>query len=142
MDAAEHTDLHAVDPVPCAGCNACCRGHQIVVVSADMGDRMTDYPVEGLVKKFYGEVGHMVLRTQDNGDCFFLRDSKCTIYATRPNGCRRFDCRRRMALGDEGTLSKEIMAAGTARLNTLKPQAWEKSLIEAVNEHSHEGFDL
>ena len=41
----------------------------------------------------YQRDGVTYLATRDNGDCVYLCSGGCSIYETRPNICRSYDCR-------------------------------------------------
>ena len=36
--------------------------------------------------------GANIIRQNDDGSCFYLIDSKCSIHLTRPQVCRKFFC--------------------------------------------------
>ncbi len=73
--------------VPCGSCTACCRVPGMYIILR---------PGE---EKYYGKDktekvgGQWRLRKDETGACLYLRDSKCTVYMHRPQGCRVFDCR-------------------------------------------------
>lgn len=64
-------------PIDCAGCQACCKGPDRVL-----------YVEEGPWVREGGK-----LAQKANGDCLYLCESGCSIYESRPEPCRRFDCR-------------------------------------------------
>lgn len=41
----------------------------------------------------YQRDGKTYLATRASGDCVYLCSGGCSIYATRPNVCRSYDCR-------------------------------------------------
>ncbi len=68
-------------PLVCGRCRECCKGFRVLdIEDADM------YEV------FWKE-GVSYLAQKENGDCIYLRDEGCSIYETRPQECRDFDCR-------------------------------------------------
>jgi Fe-S-cluster containining protein len=114
------------DPVDCDGCTACCRGNQAVCLRE--GDNPADYGDNLQLENYHGTPS-LTLKRRANGDCVYLLMGVCTIYAKRPTVCRRFDCRRIVAMFDStdrgraiarGLFSAEIMDAGKARSGTLK----------------------
>jgi len=42
----------------------------------------------------YEENGHHYLEKRANDDCLYVKLGGCSIYETRPNVCRTYDCRR------------------------------------------------
>lgn len=44
--------------------------------------------------------GVMVLKGKQNGDCVYLDGTRCSIYDTRPKGCREWHCSPEGGLGD------------------------------------------
>lgn len=125
------------DPVPCAGCTACCRGDSAVVVKPELGD---DIDQLGKVNMRFERVSgriRLVLKRQPNGDCTFLRNGACSIYERRPAVCRHFDCRRvmvglsrseRRELTRLGLFPKEVVNAAMDRMGTLKMEPGEERM--------------
>lgn len=71
--------------VPCDGCVLCCQGESITM---QVGDNPSLYLLEPT------PTGELQLKHKPNGDCIYLKETKCTIYAQRPILCRFFDCRK------------------------------------------------
>ena len=76
----------------------------------------------------------VTLKRKPNGDCHYLGEAGCTIHERAPFVCKSFDCRvwvlklKAMpqhdlrALQRQGLdLGADVVAAGKARLMTLKP---------------------
>lgn len=123
------------DPVHCAGCTACCRGKQIVCLDEAWGDDPDLYAPEHLMYTPYDGKISLALKLRPNGDCFFLRKGKCTIYDKRPVVCRGFDCRRAtLSFKEEereeaikrGVFSREVFEAADQRRHTMKLSAMEQ----------------
>ncbi len=72
--------------VPCKGCTACCRDPLMYV-------DVTDEEAQRLQTRRIDENGRLEVARKPNGECVYLIDNKCTIYAQRPNACRKYDCR-------------------------------------------------
>lgn len=72
--------------VPCGHCNICCRWGYYTEVSYDQGDSPE-------LETEVSPDGRTVLRQKENGECFYLVEGKCSVYAIRPLTCRNFDCR-------------------------------------------------
>lgn len=79
--------------VPCAGCIACCRGGELIVLHPEDGDDRRRYLTRRARNPLTGQMVD-VLRQTAAGDCVYLGESGCKIYDRRPAICRSFDCRR------------------------------------------------
>lgn len=81
-------------PVPCNGCNACCRSALLV--------KLTDAEAERLPHELHK--GRKVLPHRGR-DCalFDAEQNRCSIYETRPIACREYDCRAMWLAGFRNT---------------------------------------
>lgn len=104
-----------VSEVPCAGCTACCRSGQFVLVEPDESDTLAHLPPELLVPAPRGPDGHRVLATTAEGHCPMLVEGRCSIYAHRPRACRTYDCRIYSATGVDPGPSQAPVARRAAR---------------------------
>ncbi|GLI40116.1 YkgJ family cysteine cluster protein [Geobacter hydrogenophilus] len=78
----------ADDPAPCRKCGgACCRAFPSVSLSWEEYERLRAL---GASRLHFSLAGHHLLIIE-NG-CEFLVAGRCTIYADRPDVCRRFIC--------------------------------------------------
>lgn len=127
------------DPVNCAGCTACCRGKQVVVLEEDWGDDHRMFLPEHLMITIYNGAKVLALKLRENGDCFFLRKGKCMIYDKRPMVCQGFDCRRATSSFTEEDremaikrkiFSREVFEAADARRHTMKMTRMEQGFYE------------
>ena len=85
--------------VPCAGCTACCRSSQFVLIEPDEADTLAHIP-PGLLAPAPGRPpGHVVMGYDGDGCCPMLGDEGCGIYDHRPRTCRTYDCRVFAATG-------------------------------------------
>lgn len=73
--------------VPCNGCTACCRGHDVVVLM----------PGEETKYRSHRVAGKWVLARQGNGDCEYVTASGCSIHGAAPRVCQGYDCRKQVA---------------------------------------------
>lgn len=112
--------------VPCDGCTLCCR-NDLIVLHPECGDDASSYETVPVVHPLTGKPA-FALRRQANGDCVYLGAAGCTIHDRAPTICREFDCRRqflqftrqeRRRLVADGLMSREVFAAGRARLGML-----------------------
>lgn len=75
--------------VPCGDCVSCCTHVKI--------DLYPPHDDPALFETHTDANGRVTLAQQDDGSCWYLRDTKCTIYDRRPATCRSFDCRALLA---------------------------------------------
>jgi Fe-S-cluster containining protein len=112
-------------PVPCNGCTACCK-KELVILHPEGGDVPAHYLTRTIPHPLHGRPV-LALLHKDNGDCVYLGEQGCTIYATRPAVCRSFDCRRLWSLltsrqrreYSKDPVLKTRLDAGRKRLHTL-----------------------
>jgi hypothetical protein len=113
--------------VPCNGCRACCKG-DLVFIHEECGDIASEYETWPQTHPITRQPS-VALKHGSDGNCIYLGKEGCTIHPRRPAMCREFDCRvfyksfkdraeRRRAM-KAGLVSKEVIAAGLARLHTL-----------------------
>lgn len=72
----------ARSPLICGACRECCKG-----------PRELELFEPSFMWHTEARGGKTFLATRDNGDCVYLCSGGCSIYETRPNACRDFDCR-------------------------------------------------
>lgn len=80
--------------INCNGCTECCRGPRKLSISESDAQRLKHYRV------FNNEGMTYYLARKENEDCYYLGDSGCSIYDTRPDKCRVFDCRDHIEKAD------------------------------------------
>lgn len=79
--------------VPCGDCRGCCiSGYSVQVRPHDTGARAL-IPAELLVRVPGFAADELTLAARPDGTCPMLRDNECSIYASRPQTCRDYDCR-------------------------------------------------
>lgn len=78
--------------VPCNGCVTCCKKDNIFLMP-EHGDDPTQYVTEPSRHPLSGVEGVMIAH-KENGDCYYLGETGCTIYDKRPACCRAYDCRK------------------------------------------------
>jgi uncharacterized protein len=93
------TDGEPANDVPCGDCNACCRASYFVPIHSDERETLARIPPAQLTRSAREGVPEWALVQACAGGCPMLVDSKCSIYAQRPQTCRRFDCRVFAAAG-------------------------------------------
>ncbi len=89
----EMMDTATVRDVPCNGCRLCCQGNELVLLDPEHGDDLSKYKVVEHTAVVDGRKKIIsALPFKANGDCHYLGESGCTIYADRPRICRTFSC--------------------------------------------------
>lgn len=70
--------------VPCGDCNQCCKCGYDIPLSDSEAERL-EHTVSAS--------GAKILAKSDDNRCHYFIDSRCSIYAQRPQHCKMFDCR-------------------------------------------------
>lgn len=77
--------------VPCGTCNACCRNTDPVLLDPD--ENPANYKTTAYLRVGLDIAPRVGLAMKENGNCYYLGETGCTIYDKRPRVCRAFDCR-------------------------------------------------
>ncbi len=77
----------------CNGCTACCRGPNRILYL----DPRQELDHLSTTKVNYKGIELLILDMEENGDCIYLKDNKCSIWKDRPIECREYDCREHMS---------------------------------------------
>jgi Fe-S-cluster containining protein len=93
------TEVEPANDVPCGDCNACCRASYIVPIQSDERETLARIPPAWLTRSARDGLPQWALVQACAGNCPMLVDNACSIYAQRPQTCRRFDCRVFAATG-------------------------------------------
>ena len=83
----------AASEVPCGPCTACCRSSQFILVADSDAAARSAIPPELLFDAPGMPAGNHVMGYDSQGQCPMLNDTGCSIYASRPQACRAYDCR-------------------------------------------------
>jgi Fe-S-cluster containining protein len=96
--------------VPCGDCNACCRSAYFIHIRADESAALQTIPAELRFAAPRSAAGEQIMGYDQNGCCPMLDDGRCSIYTSRPQTCRQYDCRIFAACGIEagGDEKKEV----------------------------------
>jgi Fe-S-cluster containining protein len=79
--------------VPCGKCVACCTSSKFVHIRPSDKKALNIIPKELLFSAPGLPKGYFLLGYDENGHCPMFKDSKCSIYESRPETCRQYDCR-------------------------------------------------
>jgi uncharacterized protein len=66
--------------------------HELVLVSAEMGDDVESYRTRAVRNPTTGRWVH-ALQQRPDGSCVYLEAGRCSIHGRAPNICKVFDCR-------------------------------------------------
>lgn len=80
---------HKVD---CGACRHCCQGGELIFLHPEHGDDPARYMTTLAPNPLRDNEPMIALVHKPNGDCIYLGDAGCTIYADRPKICRSFSC--------------------------------------------------
>lgn len=79
--------------VPCGDCRGCCiSGYSVQIRPQDTAARAL-IPAELLARVAGFAADELTLGARPDGTCPMLRDNECSIYESRPQTCRDYDCR-------------------------------------------------
>lgn len=79
--------------VPCGSCTACCTSAYFVHIRPQEKQTLDCIPKRFLFPAPGLPAGNMLLGFDNNGHCPMLKNNICSIYKTRPQTCRTYDCR-------------------------------------------------
>ena len=114
--------------VPCGDCVGCCVSGYPVVLRAEDERAVAVIPLEHIARAVDGRTLMLAL---PDGTCPMLKDRKCSIYASRPQTCRDYDCRVFAAAG--------IDAGGDERaVINLRVRAWRFEYAHEADARAHE----
>lgn len=114
--------------VPCGDCVGCCVSGYPVVIRAEDDRAMAEIPLRHIARAVDGRTLMLAL---PDGTCPMLRDRKCSVYASRPQTCRDYDCRVFAAAG--------IDAGGEERaVINQRVRAWRFEYANETDVRAHE----
>jgi Fe-S-cluster containining protein len=91
----------------CAGCAAhCCRDPKLHV---DL--QPEEYGKYNAVPAALTDKTEWWLARDQNGECVYLIEGRCSIYSTRPVACKAYDCRVPFITGERGTEWTRMLTA-------------------------------
>ncbi|MBN2009853.1 YkgJ family cysteine cluster protein [candidate division KSB1 bacterium] len=79
--------------VPCGSCTACCTSSYFIHIQPDGQETLASIPKKLLFRAPGLPQGNVLMGYDKNGHCPMFKDNKCSIYKTRPQTCRDYDCR-------------------------------------------------
>ena len=79
--------------VPCGECVACCTSSKFILVKPSDSKALEAIPKELLFSAPGLPKGFQILGYDEQGHCPMFKEGKCSIYESRPETCRQYDCR-------------------------------------------------
>jgi Fe-S-cluster containining protein len=80
----------------CSGCGVCCKLFLINLSRKEYKSNKykTQFKDFDFINDFKEaeSCGANIIEQKEDGSCFYLKDSKCSIHKTRPEACRAFFC--------------------------------------------------
>lgn len=118
--------------VPCGDCVGCCVSGYSVQLRPEDHRAAARIPATFVVSAPGFAKGHLTVRPLSNGLCPMLEEeSKCSIYADRPQTCLDYDCRIFAAAGiDAGGDDKPVI--------NKRVREWRFSYPEQTDQREHE----
>lgn len=93
--------------VPCGDCVGCCVSGYPIVLRTEDARAAAEVPLQFIAR---ATDGRTLMMAREDGTCPMLHDRRCSIYASRPQTCRDYDCRIFAAAGiDAGGAERSII---------------------------------
>lgn len=116
--------------VPCGDCVGCCTSSKFILVRpSDVAAKSVIpgevlFPAPGLPK------GFLLMGYNERGHCPMFEDGKCSIYESRPETCRQYDCR---VLAAAGASLKGESEAIASRVNSWQFSFENNASLDIAN---------
>jgi uncharacterized protein len=100
--------------VPCGDCVGCCVSSYYIPIRPQDQGMVAKIPVRFLTRVSNQPAAHSMMGYLPDGTCPMLNDNKCTVYRSRPQTCRDYDCRIFAAAGidaggdDKAAINKRV----------------------------------
>jgi len=78
---------------PCGECVGCCTSSKFIHIRPTDKDALNVIPKEVMFQAPGLSEGYYLLGYNDKGHCPLFKAGKCSIYGSRPETCRQYDCR-------------------------------------------------
>jgi Fe-S-cluster containining protein len=79
----------------CSGCGVCCKLFLINLSKKEFKSNKYKTQFKRLGAMTFAKAescGANILEQKEDGSCFYLKDTKCSIHKTRPEACKAFFC--------------------------------------------------
>jgi uncharacterized protein len=85
--------------VACGDCTGCCTSSYFIHIKPHETEALSRIPKRALASAPGQPKGHVLMGYDARGQCPMLTSGKCSIYESRPQTCRSYDCRIFAAAG-------------------------------------------
>lgn len=109
--------------VPCGDCVGCCTSSKFILVRPSDTEAKSSIPKELLFSAPGFPNGFQLMGYDEKGHCPMFKNGKCSIYESRPETCRQYDCR---VLAATGAAVEDESAVIVERVNS-----WEFSFRDS-----------
>lgn len=113
----------------CGGCVKCCKGEAVYLTVHDNPALYDTEPVEILPGRYMPiDTIALQLKRRANGDCIYLGEAGCTIYARRPHICKAFDCRIYVAnmKANSSRADRRRLAKAMGQKSLIRTAVWQE----------------
>jgi Fe-S-cluster containining protein len=116
--------------VPCGSCRGCCTSSYFIHVRPNDRKTIGAVPKNLLTAAPGLPQGYKLIGFTSNGSCALLKNGDCSIYRSRPQTCRDYDCRVFTAAG--------ILAGGADKATiNQRVQEWQFSYASGQDQQIH-----
>lgn len=120
----------AGNEVPCGDCVGCCTSSYYIPLRPLDVAVLEQVPAAFLTKSQHHPDSHWLMGYRPNGHCPMFTAQGCSVYATRPQTCRDYDCRVFAAAGiDAGGADKDTI--------NRRVRAWAFTYTDAAEREAH-----
>jgi Fe-S-cluster containining protein len=120
----------AGNDVPCGDCVGCCTSSYYIPLRPRDVAVLEQVPAAFLTKSQDQPDSHWLMGYRPNGHCPMFAGQGCSVYATRPQTCRDYDCRVFAAAGiDAGGADKDTI--------NRRVRAWTFTYTDAAEREAH-----
>ena len=146
IDAGEYSDWvnsfiltmkgKGVGEVPCGDCVGCCTSSKFILVRPTDSEARSVIPNELLFSAPSLPEGFHLLGYDGQGHCPMFVNGKCSIYHSRPETCRQYDCRvlaaTEASIEDENTAVAERVKSWQFSYKSVKSSEEAESIKRSM----------
>ena len=115
--------------VACGTCVGCCTSSYFIKVRAHETEALERIGPDNLRPVPGATNGNMLMGFDEQGHCFMFENGRCSIYSSRPETCRTYDCRVFAAAGMNAGPDKTVINERIA--------SWRFDYADAQDERRH-----
>jgi len=123
--------------VACGDCVGCCTSSYFIKVRAHEAAAIASIGADNLRPVPGASNGSLLMGFDEQGHCFMFENGRCSIYATRPETCRTYDCRvytaAGMNAGPDKSVINERIASWKFEYPSLRDHEEHRAVTAAAN---------